>query len=252
MMMKDSERVLHHIYQSHAAEAEPLFIRPVQFWTRKVAQTLPYPCAINMICVTLTPSVPLTVQKESYFILESFYGANVPVGEIMLYNSSGASAAGDVTMLKSSIENGNVSKGMWNVKDCTGQSQGTAGGQCSSLTLSAACRIEAGTAISFCFKVTNPAVAQEGPDVMTIFSSDGNSYQELQYSTELRDIPYASAKDQRPMYIRTPLFMAVSIEQSSPFPCDHNTIKVLFKTNVRPDLHAPACSACHMSMLVDM
>lgn len=239
MMLKDSERVLPHIYQSRAGEAEPLFIRPVEFWTRKIGQTSPYPCAINRICVTLRPSVPLTVHEESYFILESFDGANVPTGEILLYNASDTSAAGGVDILQSSFENGNVSKGMWNVAECTGQAHG-AGGQCSSLKLTPACRIEAGTAISFCFNVTNPAVAQEGPAAMTIFSSDGNSYQELQYSTELLNIPYVSAKDQRPMYIRTPAFRTVRIEQSSPFPCDLNTIKVHFSANVRPHLSALA------------
>ena len=232
LMTKDSDTILPHVYRGLAGEAEPLFIRPVEFSDREIAQTLPYPCALNTICVTLTSSVPLTVQRESYFVLESLDGAKVPAGEITLSSTADATTAGDVTTLQSAFQNGNVSKGIWNIAACN-SSEGS-GKLCSSIKLSVACRIEAGAVISFCFQVTNPGVEQDGPESMTIYSSDGDRYQQLQYRTELLSIPYASAKDQRPMYIRTPAFRAVEIGQSSPFPCDDNTIAVSFKTNVRP------------------
>ena len=232
LMTKDSETILPHVYRGLAGEAEPLFIRLVEFFDREIAQTLPYPCALNTICVTLTPSVPLTVQRESYFVLESLDGAKVPPGEIALSSTANAATAGQVTTLQSAFQNGNVSKGIWNLAACDG-SEGS-GKLCSSIKLSVACRIEAGTEISFCFQVTNPAVEQDGPESMTIYSSLGGVFQQLQYSTELLSVPYATAIDQRPMHIRTPAFRALEIEQSSPFPCDDNTITVSFKTNVRP------------------
>ena len=87
---------------------------------------------------------------------------------------------------------------------------------CAALWIAESCRIEAGSEISFCIKVKNPAQPQQGPDTMTIFSSDGNSYQDLEYSKQLLSLPYASMEDPRPMYIRSPEFKMLEIEQSSP------------------------------------
>jgi len=228
---KDMTTMLKYIHNSQVGEAAPLFIRPVTFLTRNVAQTLPYPCAINFICVSLQSSVPLTVQKKSHFVLQSFDGAIVPVGEINLYNAS-TEPMGSVSTLQSAFENGNISKGVWNESACSGPSQGP-GKMCASLRLSVACRIEAGEMISFCFQVTNPVEEQAGPEKITVFLSDGNSYQDLIFSYGLSNLPYPSVDDARPMYIRTPVFKTLRIEQSSPFPCDFNAIQISFETNVK-------------------
>lgn len=237
---KDTSTTLKYIHNSKVGEAQPLFIRPVTFLTRDIAQNLPFPCAINMICVTLVSSVPLTVQKKSHFILQSFDGAIVPAGEIDLYAQS-SEPLGSIATLQSAFENGNTSKGVWTESECSGPLQGP-GQMCSSLKLNVACRIEAGAQISFCFKVTNPATQQDGPDKMTVFSSDGNSYQDLLFSHELLNIPYPSMDDRRPMYIRTPEFKTLNIEQSSPFPGDQNVIQIGWITNV------PLYSLCNATI----
>jgi hypothetical protein len=228
LMVKDADTILQQVHESKAGEALPLFVRPAMFLRREIAQTLSYPCVTQFVCATLVPSTPLSVQKKSYFILESFEGAIVPNGEIALYKSS-TTVDGDSTVpiLQSSFENGNRSKGFWNMK---------------SLSISVSCRIEAGTQISFCFQVTNPSTAQGGPDRMTIYSSDGDLFQDLVFSSKFLDLPYPMMKDSRPMYIRSAEFKMLNIEQSSPFPCDQNTIQVSFKTNV------PLMTSCNAAI----
>jgi hypothetical protein len=234
-MEQDNTTKLKHIYNSEVGEAQALKVRDAVFTVRDIVQTKPYPCAINTICVTLKSSVPMTVQKKSYFVLESFDGAIAPVGEIALFRNLNGS--GEVSTLQSAFEDGNQSKGIWNTSSCAGSYEAP-GRMCSSLKLSVSCRIEAGTEISFCIKVTNPAQSQQGPNTMTIFASDGNSYQSLNYREDLdftRQIlsaPYASTDDPRPMFIRSPAFMMLEIEQSSPFPLDQNTIRLSFRSNV--------------------
>lgn len=170
-------------------------------------------------------------------MLQTFVGAIAPVGEIALF--SNVNGSGEVTTLQSAFENGNQSKGVWSTNEC----EGAPGKMCAALWIAVSCRIEAGTEISFCIKVKNPAQPQQGPDTMTIFSSDGNSYQDLEYSKKLLSLPYASMEDPRPMYIRSPEFKMLEIEQSSPFPLDQNTIQLSFKTNVI-FLFAVMCVPC--------
>jgi len=236
-MQQDDLTKPKNIYNSEVGEAQALKVRDAIFDVRNIAQTQPYPCATNTICVTLKSSVPLTVQKESYFVLQTFVGAIAPVGEIALF--SNVNGSGEVTTLQSAFENGNQSKGVWSTNEC----EGAPGKMCAALWIAVSCRIEAGTEISFCIKVKNPAQPQQGPDTMTIFSSDGNSYQDLEYSKKLLSLPYASMEDPRPMYIRSPEFKMLEIEQSSPFPLDQNTIQLSFKTNVI-FLFAVMCVPC--------
>jgi hypothetical protein len=232
-MEKDTTTLLKNIHESKIGEAQPLYIRTAVFSKREIGQSQPYPCSQNTICVTLQASVPLTLQKKSYFILQSFVGAIAPAGEIKLFDSTGS---GDVSTLQSAFENGNKSKGLWTVTECS--DPGMAPGQvCPSLKISVSCRIEAGTQISFCFNVTNPATPQDSPQTMTVLNSDSMSYQDLDYGRSLLALPYASVRDREPMYIRTPAFTLLQIEQSSPFPSDQNTILISLKTNVSPSFY---------------
>ena len=119
---------------------------------------------------------------------------------------------------------------------------------CNTLKVSVSCKIEAGTPISFCFRVENPAKEQLGPKTMTVYSSDGNSFQDLRFALKLLDLPYATMNDPRPMYVRTPEFKMIEVEQTSPFPCDSNTLEIAFTTNVRFPLLSPFAS-CLMAVL---
>ena len=92
-MDKDTQSVMGHVHGSTPGDAAPLYVRYAQFETLKISQTLPYPCAVNRICVTLVPSVPMSSHKNSFFSIGSFDGAESPVGEISLVNSTSATSA---------------------------------------------------------------------------------------------------------------------------------------------------------------
>ena len=229
-MTHDLTTVPKGVFQAKQREAAPLTVRSAEFQTKTISQSSPYPCDDNWICATLVSSVPLSSEKESMIRISTFKGATISSGsgEISLYNSSDG-VGGSVPSLQSATTNGNVSKGFWNEQP---------GG--ATLIMYAACRIEAGTEISMCFKVKNP-IDPSPKQPIKIFSSDGNLEQDMDVkSTANLGLPYGGIDDAHPMYIRVPRFEVLEASQASPFPVDENLISITLKSNV-PFLNVASC-----------
>jgi hypothetical protein len=151
-MEYDSLRILSGIFNAMPGEGAPLFVRDSGFKKAEIWQSSPYPCAENVICVTLQPSVPMTAEQDTriqIYTLSNARSAN-GTGTLTIYSSSSVDSA-NVETFKSPVS-GAVSSGHWN-------------DDADMLELEVTCRIEAGVIITMCFNLINPAASQLSSEV---------------------------------------------------------------------------------------
>ena len=132
------------------------------------------------------------------------------------------------------------------------------------LTLYVARDTDCATEYVFRFQITNPKVQQGAPTVSIKASSIGDSkwtrtgagQVNIAIAAMVPDSlsvltisPDCAAGDAHPLKIWALTFKTSVAEQSSPYPCDVNMIRVTFKTNV-PLLNTKGLGACSPTMTV--
>jgi glycerophosphoryl diester phosphodiesterase len=197
------------VFEGKVGEATALFVRAEAFSRRFIKQSNAYPCAQNHICVEIQSTVPLSEENRDVLLIEGLAEAEAQTGVMELFNPPGSDD--DIDFLRASDGDALESTGMWDTEK-------------KSLRVHVRCSLQAGYLMRFCFEVTNPKNKREFAAKPTIKLTSGSVAMPL--------LPIDTQLDFHPMYIRTPKFKLLETEQTSPFPCDQNTVRISFSVNV--------------------
>jgi hypothetical protein len=211
-------------------EVKPMFIRkPLVLNSSVLSQSSPYPCDVNSISVRIFSNVPLYKNCTPQFTI------------IGLRNTQTGSQSNNVSMVLQRItpENTLINASTWE------QSSGTLQFDVTSDLVSdeySNVNNNGTTSFSFNFAVRNWQKSNDGPSI-TIKGSFRNP---LVLGLELWDnlVIRGENKSEFPLYLLQPSINALNLTQSSPYPCDNNTILVEFTTNT------PIFAACRPTFIL--
>jgi hypothetical protein len=215
----DTSKV-HQDDEPNAFDSLPLNIRSVQFITKSIQQSTPYPCAENTLTISLKTKMPLMPECVPTITITGLTGSTTTT------TPSLAMEGGDA---------GTFSKAGWNM---------TSG----DLILSLATNMKSYQSYELKVTLVNQATEHAsveddivvkllplvddgaatttyGEDVVTS-TNDGSIWNEPGWTTHVVDKPLA------PMYIRKLKWVSATANHTSPFPCHNNTITVLLTPNV--------------------
>jgi hypothetical protein len=197
-------------------DAMPLRIRDPEFTTRLIAQESSTPCAQNEIGVVLVANVPLFAVCGPKITLKGLTGADT-------------ASVGNMTVSQSSTALGSTAA--WE------QSNG-------SLVVTIVEDFADGDELSFTFNLQNPSRGQSGSPV-SVAVSDGIKFSEAMMKTPMDTggwtpwpgTPVVADLDGEgdhnapayPLSVDTAFLVEKKIGQSSPWPCDNNTVTVALK-----------------------
>lgn len=235
-MEPDVRSLLAGIFEARPGDAAPLYVRTEQFFQADIGQTSPYPCAINVICITLQPSVPLSEAEGVTFSVSKLLNAEIANvgGVITVYNDSNVNTP--AVAVKAAGADSVPGTADWDPRAAF-----------ATVTFTVACKIDAGEVVTLCLKVKNPTAPQWPTQGEAITMKLGNVGQQMRLDNgNLDDVAFDADMDhvKHPMYIRTPRFLMLDGKQSSPFPSDDNTVSISMRTNV------PLLAACNVAVTV--
>jgi len=240
MVKDDSHTHLSDIEYAVQGDAHALTVRALEFKTTLAEQSTPYPCDVNQIRLTFKTNVPLlkTERCSPTLTITGLDNAIAPTGFINITQDSWFAAT--ASKFEGYVYPGDTYRGSWNNAATS-----------KTLKLSITSSTMAATDYSFNITVRNPAEGQSCPttsitardcgDVCTdpsttntegcssprVISQGGLTGQQGNPSALTK-----SAGDVCAMQITAFQWNTKQVTQSSPFPCDNNTITVELRPNV--------------------
>ena len=223
-------------------DAAALKIWAMEFKSSALSQSSNYPCDNNTITVSFATNIPLlkTPLCEPKITLEGLNNAIAPTGTIEITDV----VAGTVAKFTHSNVWGNFSmvEARWNNQHADPSTK--------ALSLDVMASTTAASVYSFSFIVANPAGAQSCPSTSITGSGCGDVCDVQARNVIRNSVAYdivgcSSSVGRGIVAIMTPAvasacalqvqqfrFHRILVKQSSPFPCDNNTISVAFSANV--------------------
>ena len=199
-----------YVVDPSVGEAAALVVRSHSFSAREITQSSSSPCDDNTICVTISATVPMSEEQGDILVISGLDDAIATTGALDLIAQPGSSAKIDEDLRSSGSDDAVKGTGHWDNEEKT-------------LTMWVRCKLQAGQALTFCFKVRNPVESRDAATPQ--ISIQGNTPVAM---TKKAD----ATKRTHPMYVEAPRFTRLTVDQTSPFPCDQNSITVAFTLNV--------------------
>jgi hypothetical protein len=239
-----------------AGDANPLKVHAPFFCVKNIGQSSPYPCANNTLTVTIMANSFFS-GNGSVIEISNLQGAIAPDGPMQLLD--GPNELGHHLFFAAELESDD-----WRFPANRTRGRGLWDNTNKKLTLYVARDTDCATEYVFRFQITNPKVQQGAPTVSIKASSIGDSkwtrtdagQVNIAIAAMVPDSlsvltisPDCVAGDAHPLKIWALTFKTSVAEQSSPYPCDVNMIRVTFKTNV-PLLNTKGLGACSPTMTV--
>jgi len=208
-----------------SSQAAPMAITDPYFCRASIAHDNPYPCDLNCLTVTVAANAMLR-RGETEITIKGLLGASFPfagTGQKMINITSGSAA--------SPLDHTFFSYSATDRKPGTALFDNTA----KTLTLVLAKDVGCGETFAIKFCVFNPDTFQVDPDIQICASKIGRS-RDL-YSSAQGIICQAMDKIAPSNYILYPLRIkypdfSYSLQQTSPYPCDINTITLSMRSAV--------------------
>ena len=202
------------VYNPQVGDLHPMYIRNVTWESRYIAQSNPYPCADNIITVRVAPSVPI-------------YQRCIP-GGFTITGLKGSLTQDDSTFDLTVTPTAAVSSsGIWN------QSEGFLNVKLVD-DASSTNPMDAGVDYTIVFTLKNPPTPQASITEIVVATPLVTFDQIMDSETGViqnSGIFDPVNGDFEPMYVRN-IVLEAQIYQTSPFPCDTNTISVSLSSNV--------------------
>ncbi len=225
ILQGDGVSVPKRILRAVAGDKLPLYVRALTFSTSVIGQNNSYPCATNTLCVTISLSIPVQEYQDFQMTLSGFLNANNPNEDavaVKLMSSSG----GQISEFQS--VNGAKSSGTWSSAQ-------------RSVTVQAACRLEADKLYSFCFQLSNPALPQSPPDMY--LESNSSQPPKILMSKSYSPVPtifpfLGYVPDSQALYVRNSKVLSFEMASNSSQICHPNKLTFAFALNI------PLVSSC--------
>ncbi|KAJ1491074.1 hypothetical protein T484DRAFT_1776118, partial [Baffinella frigidus] len=192
-----------------AAELAPMKIREPAFVSgTNFTQTSSYPCDNNTITATLISNVPIFAACSPTFTISGLVDTMTSDGRMA---DAGSSQAFDWMQASGTA--------MWNVTSDVASNYETA--------ISGAAMSYGYTRMVLAVDVTNQQMGRDGTNVVVEASYMVGTSQAWTPTTQA-----GANMDELATFLRTPTITQVKMNQSSPYPCDNNTIVIEIYTNV--------------------
>jgi len=203
------------VFGAMMGDACPLLIWPAAFLIRDISQSSPYPCANNVISITLATNVLLLPSDEA--------PASITVSDMYLAEPDTGSTAVSVATASGALTSQDdlLTNATWNVNDDSNMSSVTlsvqSGQEC------CAPDVSGNGLIVITFNVTNAKTPQSASRYVSIAAAG---------SVVISAMPMHNDYGNKwPFYVKTPQITLATIAQSSSAPCSLNTISIQLKFN---------------------